>query len=129
MTWYVDGYTDGKNPSDTGGGFVVFKDDKHFITQHIDKNNFTNNEAELLGVLFCSGIADDNDTIFTDSMNTIYWVKSGKPKARPDLKEIVNMAKSMVSKKHLQIKFIKREQNLAGNYIENSCKKLESMGL
>lgn len=116
MTYYVDGFNYHGNPSPTGGGYTIFDEAKLIKRQEILKPGLTNNEAELLAVLAAAQLADEKDTIYTDSMNTIYWCRSGKPKARPDLKDQANAVKRLLYSKKLKLKWIPREQNLAGFY-------------
>lgn len=127
--WSVDGYTLGKNPSDTGGGYVVFKNTKHIKTEEILKNPFTNNEAELLAIAYATSLADEGDIVETDSLIAYYWVRNGKAKARPDLNIIASMAHQFIKQKNLLIKQVKRSQNLAGIYIEDAQRQLELIGL
>jgi len=115
---YSDGYTILKNPSDIGGGFVIIGTKKAFYEEEIKKQGMTNNEAELLGVYKALQIADKNSIIYTDSQNTMAWIKSGKPKARPDLKEICQQAKKLKAIKNIDIKWVPRDENDAGIYIE-----------
>jgi len=115
---YTDGYTIRANPSEEGGGFVVI--DKKGIIHHqeIAKKGFTNNEAELLGLLYAVSIATRASYVSTDSQNSLAWVKSGKPKARPDLQPIAQMIKSIIKLKKLNVIWQGRDDNLAGIYIE-----------
>lgn len=48
--------------------------------EEMKKPGFTNNEGELLGVAYAAAICNPGDTIITDSMNTIRWMKKEKPK-------------------------------------------------
>ena len=117
MKWYIDGFTIGGNPSSVGGGFTVLDENNKLIKQEqIFKEKFTCNEGELLGMLYATKIASENDTIITDSKNTIFWVKSGRPKARPDLTQQASEAKEMIEQKNLIIEWCGRDKNLAGIY-------------
>lgn len=117
--YYSDGYTTLRNPSNYGGGFVVCNQEgKVLIHKKIQKQGFTNNEAELLGVYevlkFCSPFSK----VYTDSMNTYYWIKKGESKTRKDLYKILQHCKELKNEKYIEIKWKSREQNLAGIYIE-----------
>lgn len=112
---YADGFNIGNNPSKIGGGYTIT--DEHgtvIMRQTIYKENWTNNEAELLGVLEALKLADSGAEVYTDSMNTIHWVKSGRPKARPDLTPQAQEANNLVKRKNIKLLFIRREENLAG---------------
>ena len=117
---YTDGFCLVKNPSPFGGGFTVTDYLGTVLSrQKILKNNFTNNEAELLGVLRGCELSENNGIVVTDSMNTIHWVKRGKSKARPDLNEIIAKTKKIAEEKEIFLKWEKRDYNLAGIYNEN----------
>lgn len=114
----------GQNPSKVGGGYVVMNEKQQLLAMiEIRKPYFTNNEAELLGVLKATELASEYDTIITDSMNTFYWVRKGKCKARPDLSPVAAEALSNILQKHLELIQEPRETNLAGNYVEFTLQK------
>lgn len=120
MKLHSDGYTIFSNPSNIGGGYSVFSEYGELLkTKRIEKTNFTNNEAELLGLLSAVRIAKDGDEIITDSKNSIAWVNRGFAKARPDLNEKVRKIVDLVKRKNLKITWERRESNLAGNYNES----------
>ena len=120
MVYHTDGYTIKSNPSKIGGGFTICNgiDGELIKTKEIRKKNFTNNEAELLGVLESARLLPQNSEIITDSMNTIYWVRRGKSKARPDLDKLCDEAKELIKQKNLKITWKPREENWAGVYNE-----------
>lgn len=117
--YHCDGFVNGINGTATTGGYTVFKNGNFlFYSNEENKKGFTNNEAELLGVLACLQNCEEGDQIITDSMNTLAWVRSGKPKARPDLQSIALQCKELLLKKKVNLYWEKREKNLAGNYNE-----------
>lgn len=117
---HADGFCLIKNPSPFGGGFTVTDELGNVLTrQKIMKQNFTNNEAELLGVLKACELSEENGTVVTDSMNTIFWVRRGKAKARPDLNDVIAKTKKIAEDKKIKIEWRKRDENLAGIYNEN----------
>lgn len=119
MKYYSDGFTIKGNPSLLGGGFSVVDEHNTLIVRHnVLKEGFTNNEGELLGVLYILEKCEKGDLISTDSMNTIYWIRSGYSKARPDLIEVIQKAKKLKKDKNVEIIFETREKNLAGVYNE-----------
>ena len=59
MKYYSDGFTNGSNPSKTGGGYsIVDENNTLLVLEKIEKKGFTNNEAELLGLFLALTIAD-----------------------------------------------------------------------
>ena len=117
---HADGFCLLKNPSSLGGGFTVTDDLGVVLSrERIMKNNFTNNEAELLGVLKACELSEYEGIVVTDSMNTIFWTRKGKSKARPDLNEKIKRAKILIESKKLNLIWKKRDENLAGIYNEN----------
>lgn len=117
---FVDGYTIGRNPSKIGGGFSIFdKQDNLLEEVEVKKYWMTNNEAELLGMTRALELATTNSIIYTDSRNTMAWVKSGRPKARMDLQPIALKARRLIEEKNITVCWVPREMNLAGIYLEN----------
>lgn len=116
---FVDGYTIGKNPSKFGGGYCIMENDVILEEVEVKRMNFTNNEAELLGMTRALELADEGTVIYTDSQNTIAWVRSGRPKSRMDLLYMADRAKKMRRDKSVNIVWVPREENLAGIYLEN----------
>jgi hypothetical protein len=120
MTYHTDCFVYGGNPSSKGGGFTITDEQGNLLWQVEKlKPGFTNNEGELLGVLYAAMLASHGDTIVTDSQNTIAWTKSGKPKARPDLTSFAALAKRLIALKSLSLMWTPRQQNKAGIYNEN----------
>lgn len=127
---HSDGYTIRGNPSKIGGGFTIVGlhadgREELLLTHKILRNPilfgnqpFTNNEGELLGVLFAAVMAPVGMKIITDSHNTEAWVKSASPKARPDLKWLCVLAQQLIRDKALVLEWRPREVNLAGQYNE-----------
>lgn len=117
--YYSDAYTIHTNPSEIGGGYVVTKGDEIIEEKVIHKRGMTNNEMELIGVGVAVNKAENGSIVYTDSQNTFYWVRSGKPKARPDLAPLALSIHNLVKEKEITLKWIPREQNIAGIIIEN----------
>lgn len=123
MKYYVDGFTIKSNPSIYGGGFSVIDQHNSYCQVHfVKKDNFTNNEAEILALNFICKECEESSEIFTDSMNSIYWSRNGKSKARPDLNNLLTELKKIILNKKLIITFVPRENNLAGIYNEENSK-------
>lgn len=118
MKLYTDGFLIGQNPSTIGGGYTVVDSTGIIVSQQtFKKSGFTNNDAELLGVLMAAAIGEPGGVISTDAMVITHWVRSGKPKARPDLTVLCQIAKKLIELKKLSLIWEPRELNLAG--IEN----------
>lgn len=123
MKYYIDGFTKLRNPSPVGGGYSIFDENNTLIkVENIDKVGMTNNEAELLGLLNCLKEVKIGDTISTDSMNTIAWIRTKKDKkiARKDLLPIILECRQMINSYKVNLIWESREFNLAGHYNENS---------
>lgn len=117
--YFSDGYTILRNPSLYGGGFVICNQEgKILIHERIQKQGFTNNEAELLGVYEVLKFCAPFSKIITDSMNTYYWIRKGESGTRKDLNFLLQEAKRIKNEKYIEIEWKPREQNLAGIYIE-----------
>ena len=119
--FHTDGFVLGINGVTDSGGFTVFKNGELITSTNVVKGNkktFTNNEGELLGVLKALELAEFGDEIMTDSMNTLAWVRSGNPKARPDLIPLAQKAKALLHLKEVNFYWAPREENEAGNYNE-----------
>lgn len=118
MILYCDGYTIGNNPSLTGGGFVVSDEKGNVLSQEELLRPMTCNEAELLGILRATELADYDSDIYTDSLCAFCWAKNGKCKARPDLSAKAKRCSEYIYTKRLYLHQIPREENVAGIYIE-----------
>src|SRR5574343_562289 len=119
---YCDGFND-TNPGTKGGWTIAsYYNDKEtlFSVYTIEKENFTNNEAELLGVLYAARFAKNNTTIYTDSQNTMLWIKRAgrllQLKSRPDLTKTAKICFDIINEKHLKLEWVCREKNIAGMF-------------
>ncbi len=123
MKFYIDGFTKLRNPSPIGGGYSIFDENNTLIkVENIKKIGMTNNEAELLGLLNCLKEVKIGDTISTDSMNTIAWIRTKKDKkiARQDLLPIILECRQMIDSLKINLIWEGRDYNLAGKYNESS---------
>ncbi len=116
--FHTDGYTLNGNPSKIGGGFTVFKNGNLLISNPVQKENFTNNEAELLAIQHACVEAGMGDTIVIDSQVIACWVRDGRSKVRPDLNWICKQCQGLIQKKLLKVVWKPREENFAGHYNE-----------
>jgi ribonuclease HI len=119
LTYYVDGFVLDRNPSPRGGGFTVVNErNEHIITHTIMQPGFTNNDGELLAIGYAAHIAQMGDTIITDSQPAMWWVRTGMPKKRQDLRPIASRIRTWVRAKQLNVVWERRETNLAGHHNE-----------
>jgi ribonuclease HI len=119
MIFFTDGFTIGSNPSDEGGYTIMDEKGKLLTSTRIKKSRLTNNETELLGVYHCLlDYAKEGDVITTDSMNTIYWCRNGKSKARQDLNDLMEECKNLLENKKVSLEWCSRDDNMAGWYNE-----------
>lgn len=120
MKYYTDGYTIGLNPSPTGGGYaVVDESGKLLVHEVINKEGFTNNEGEILGLERALEICGRGDVISTDSMVALTWIHSGKSKARKDLNPLLQKLKEIVEDKKINLIWEGRDYNIAGHFNES----------
>jgi len=115
----TDGFQFHANPSPVGGGFTLVDSYGDVIERKtILKVGMTNNEAELLGVVRAVEVVDSKGIVYTDSKVVARWVQRGRARGRPDLNEVICKCKELVKKKKVKIKFVPRNENLAGSYNE-----------
>lgn len=119
MKYFTDGWMIGTNPSKIGGGFTVIDEKGELvIREEIRKEGFTNNEAEIRGIKFALEYADEGDSISTDSMCCLTWVRKGKSKARPDLFVLLDQCNDLLYSKKINLLWEGRDFNLAGIFNE-----------
>lgn len=125
IEYHFDGYTIRGNPSKIGGGFTVKSNDGFLFTHKILRNPilfdgkpFTNNEGELLGAVFAAAMAPVGALLVTDSKNTMAWLASEHPKARPDLKWLCQLGARIIEEKKQKLEWRGRDHNLAGQHNE-----------
>ena len=118
MIIYTDGYTIGGNPSLKGGGYTLMDGEAKLLKQGKLEGTITNNEAEFRGILAALELASEGDQIITDSMICLYWIRSGKAKARPDLDYLIAQAQKLKFEKKVILEWQPRDKNLAGQFNE-----------
>ena len=78
----------------------------------------TNNEGELIAITRAASIAPNDALILSDSDLAVKWIH-GKYKTKIErLKPLIFDAVSAVAKKNSEVRWISRDDNLAGHYIE-----------
>lgn len=122
MRYDVDGFLNGPNGHNTGGGFTIVNGDNKLIHRvPLRKKNLTNNEAELWAVAAAVYLAQPGDTIYSDSQCVArYWVPEGRCRARSDLNALCRIANIGIQEKGLTLTWAPRDENLAGIYNEKA---------
>lgn len=119
MTYHADGFCLLQNPSPKGGGYTVVDENGKIIKHEVfSKKGWTNNEAELWGIYSAIKIAQNGDTVITDSQCCKLWAHNGKTKTRPDLNFMCREANELMRTKGIHLQWRPREENLAGHYNE-----------
>lgn len=117
MTFDVDGWMNGRNPSN-GGGFTIVNEHNELVKRvPVKKTGWTNNDAELWAVAGAVSLAQPGDIIRSDSEVIVkWWVPRGVCKSRPDLNKLCQFVHNGLRTKRLTLKWVPREENLAGLY-------------
>ncbi len=140
MEIHSDGWTREGNPSPKGGGYTLIAveyDEREGIQTRVlkqeefERPGFTSNEGEIRGLIAALELAQKDDMIVVDSMNSLWWLFRGKSSARPDLDTILISAKKLAQEKKAAIKNMQsldnaeiviewrgRDENEAGKFNE-----------
>lgn len=119
MKYYTDGFVLGKNGKSKGGGYtIVDEHNKLLARETLHTPGFTNNDGEILGVHAALKMCACLDTVSTDSMVAITWVRSGFSKARPDLNPLLQECRFLYKDKCINLMWEGRDHNLAGRHNE-----------
>lgn len=110
---YSDGFSNKKE-----SGYTVCNADGDVLVREVFPNRRTCNEAELRGVR--AALNYSQDSVITDSKVVTYWVQSGKCQARPDLTPVVREVQTILRERGIRLKWLPREENLAGSYNEST---------
>lgn len=135
MILYIDGGCSGNGQKDLNKRKMisVVTDGDGFVLDEREGQGGSNNIAELEAVLLavsrCAYLKGDH-LIYTDSKNNLYWAQGHISRKVNDFERTRNIYKAIreyesVSNKNQstwRLKFIPREYNLAGHYIENKFK-------
>ena len=122
MIYFTDGFCLLANPSPKGGGYTVFNG-RNKLIEHtvINKQGFTNNEAELLGIVAGLKKAKKHDTVVTDSQICLGWILRKMAGSRQDLNWVAKQGSDLMIQKQVYLAWQPREVNLAGHYNEQSA--------
>lgn len=118
-TYYIDGFTRWGNPT-TEGGYTITDKDGNILARKFVKStqeNITNNYTEFLALFYClQNFCEVNDTVFTDSQNSIAWSSGhfNKKSKRKDLIPLAQTINRLIKDKFINLAWIPREENIAG---------------
>jgi ribonuclease HI len=119
---FADGFMCGSNPSPIGGGYTITDADGGLLARRvIAQAGFTNNEAELRGVMRAILLASQGDTVLTDSRVALGWIRRGCSRARSDLNPQLRIYQERVRSKKIELRWVPREKNLAGLFNEQQA--------
>lgn len=120
-------YVDGSSPKERyyPSAYAIFKKNK-IIKQKVLEENVNVYEIEFLALLGCLEIAEENSIIYSDSRQVVHEVNNKK---KPKNAGYCNYAKLLIKQKNIKVIKIKRENNLAGKYLERRLKKLKNHGI
>ena len=116
-TWYCDGSTYKNGQPGQDSSYLILCPDGDIIRKHI--GDFSINQAELFAIEEAIELAGMGDIIVTDSRTAYLWILNFKP--NKNNKHVADRVKSLVpyaQAKDLSIKWLPREDNLAGKIIE-----------
>ena len=116
MKIYVDAetYLNGQEGQDT---FIVVLKGNVVFKEHLGDK--TCNEGELMAIYFGLDYAKNNDVIYSDSQLAVNLVNGIWHAKKKHLIPYVRQIRKKLGKKIIGIKWIPREQNKAGIYIED----------
>jgi ribonuclease HI len=111
-------YCDGSGDNGKTSGYCVIRGS---YTEHKTfYAPFTNNEMEWLAMIRALEIAKHGDTIFSDSQLVVYQLLGRWKVKQPRLKPFAEKGKKLLTEKPAVIvRWVPREQNDAGHYIED----------
>lgn len=131
MIFYIDGGCSGNNQKKLSKRKMVsvVADKNGIILAEITGNGGSNNIAEFLALeaalQFCLNNKVKRTEIITDSQNNIHWFRRLKKKGQNDYERVAGIKRSIdAMAKVVEVNLIwkPREENLAGQYIENKYK-------
>lgn len=121
----------GSNTKDTSKRFMssCVTDQKGKVLYYKTKEGGTNNIAEFLALKECIALASEAGekeiVVLTDSNNNIHWfhkIGNSNKGNRAEAKEIKNIMSSYLWNMNVSVKWIPREQNLAGHFLSKELR-------
>lgn len=111
-------YCDGSGDNGMTSGYCVIRG--AFVEHKVFNARFTNNEMEWTGMIRALEIAKQGDTIHSDSQLVVNQLLGRWRVKEPRLKPFAEKGKKLLKeKKGVAVKWVRREQNDAGQYIED----------
>jgi len=110
-------WIDGSGWNGKESKFCVTTEDGEIILRRLDKR-LTNNEMEYMALLGALEIANEGDTIYTDSKLVEGQVVKGWKCTKAHLFPLMMRARKLVKQKGVELKWIPRKENKAGHLLE-----------
>jgi len=114
-------YTDGSSTADVKSAYCVTNESGMVLEHQESIPPKTNNEEEYRGVIAALRLADIGDEILTDSKLVVEQVHGNWKVNFDHLKLLCNEAQHLMALKNATLKWIPREQNLAGKVFESKA--------
>lgn len=112
-------YCDGSGNNGTTSGYCVIRGSH--VEYRVYPAPYTNNEMEWVGMLRALVIAKAGDTIHSDSQLIVNQLLGKWKVKEPRLKPLAEKGKKLLRKKPgISVKWVPRELNDAGHYIEDN---------
>lgn len=110
-------YCDGSGDNGSTSGYCVIRGD--YIEREIYEKRYTNNEMEWKAMIQALKIAQTGDTVYSDSQLIVNQISGNWKVKEQRLKPLAKEGKEILaSKRGVSVKWIPREQNDAGIFIE-----------
>ena len=101
--------------------YAIFKN-KKIIKQIVIPKQFNVYEIESMAILDCLILAKENSQIFCDNQQVVNELNN---KQEPKDKKFYEQASNLIKNKNLKVIKIRREDNLAGIYLEKRIGKIK----
>jgi ribonuclease HI len=111
-------WTDGSGWNGETSGYAIVFEDKRMSILVRDKQNKTNNEREYEAIIEALHRCSRQDEIISDSQLCVNQIKGEWKVKQPHLLPLCNEAQLLLKEKQCTLKWIRREQNLAGHLLE-----------
>lgn len=117
MIFFVDG-----SSSFIGNQIAIMDKDGNLILNKKFRKEMTNNELEYEAILHATELAEKDDVILSDSKLCVEQIIGTFKIRQEHLKPYAHKARKTLESKPLTIKWIPREENLAGKFLEKQVK-------